>query len=885
MKSNSLQAKLTWPLAVSVTVCTLVILVVVTDLTYRTYRNELAIRSEQIGKSAQEALEITPESARRSQLISEYGASEAVRYMAIAEGSPLRVQTATQRKFIGQPLAAVSPQATRLARTARATGRSQTAWLSDGGGLVRAVPLRVPGETPSLKGVREAVLLVQVNDDYLQSSVRRNGTAVFLVMILLFSGLVGLLYSMVRTQVIRPVGQLRDFVEARLAGNTRARFSSSADDELAQLGASFERLLTDIDVERQRGTDALTELETVNRRLAGVINAAADAIIACGEDGTIGLINPAGEKLLGYTLADLAGLTLSDLVPGIASARPDAGEYIQAQALTRAGQLVPVEMTLSRSDGSQGTPLLAILRDITERLEAEQELRISQERLELAARGGQLGTWDWNTETGVCHVNEIWLEVNGLATERPSSDTVHAAWMERMDSASLQRSAEALSMIDLGDHDVMEVTVRLRIAEGEWRWIHNRGEVIERSETGKAVRLAGVSRDITAMVAARRELEVTRDDALQAFKARSEFLANISHELRTPLNGVLGMLTLLHGSRLDSEQREFVHVAERSGRSLATLINDVLDFSKLEAGEVLPEDIPFSLRELAEDVVRMCAESAQRKNVDIALIVHRAVAPILRGDPARTGQVLTNLVTNAVKFTEVGEVTVEIMPDPSLEDMLRITVRDTGIGIPADLQSGIFEAFSQADGSTTRKYGGSGLGLTISRQLVEAMHGTISVESVPGEGSSFHISLPLPSAGDEKSGGLPSAADLSSKRVLVIDDSASRLRAVQEILEPAGCDVVGVTDPDKQVAALARLAANGEGVDVVMIAHEDDPASTGQLIETTRQSEASAAARIILTMPFTAALSAGIRAMQVDAKLTRPVCGKALLEAVAAGPN
>ncbi|MEO8592784.1 MAG: response regulator [Candidatus Solibacter sp.] len=561
----------------------------------------------------------------------------------------------------------------------------------------------------------------------------------------------------------------------------------------------------------------------------GLLEATPDGLVVLNPANRIVLVNRQTEQLSGYRREELVGqcfaLLVPDFVPDTALPSRLAGPVDSERGMERVakrknGDAIPVELRCRHVVLSDGNRLYIAIRDLTERKRMESELRKIASVVEASTDFIGLATLDGEA----LFVNRAGRKMVGLDEEATIVGTSMLDFLVEEDRAGYAS-------------DILPIIMRDGHWEGESRFKHFRTGApvpmwqsaffIIDPQTNSGTALATICRDLTQRKQEQDELLTAKRAAEAATRSKSEFLANMSHEIRTPMNGVIGMTGLLLDTELTDKQRRYAEMVRSSGDSLLTLINDILDFSKIEAGKLELEILDFDPRLPVEDTIQLLAFKAQEKGLKLACVIAPEVPSPVRGDVGRLRQVLLNLAGNALKFTHEGSVVIRVGLEGEDERfaIIRFSVEDTGVGIPADHQAQMFSPFTQLDGSTSRKYGGTGLGLAISKQLVELMGGQIGLDSEPGRGSTFCFTARCEKAPDVTPCRPDAIADVEnahmaddhkarrpgmgardrSTRILVAEDNIVNQKVALAILKTLGYQADTVADGREALEALRSI--------------------------------------------------------------------------------
>jgi two-component system, sensor histidine kinase and response regulator len=642
--------------------------------------------------------------------------------------------------------------------------------------------------------------------------------------------------------------------------------------------------------ERKRREEAVRQSEEKYRLLVSNIP---DIVWTADETARVVFVTPNVEAVLGYSPDEIyeSSVWYQMIHPDFAQ---KVSEEYQSM-LTIRGQF-STEYRVQRKDGTwiwltakamssyerEGKRYtVGLCSDITVRKQAEDARKVSEERYRRLFERNLAGILRTSLDGQILDANRAMARCLGYA----SAEEVLALGLRApdfyYDPEERQTFVSGLEAGTVGSN----YELKLRHRDGSPVWVLANVSLIEgTSETGGLRIVEGTMVEITERKRAEEEWKKAKEAAEAANRAKSEFLANMSHEIRTPLNGVLGMTDLALNTELNPEQREYLEIARSSGESLLTVINDILDFSKIEARKLDLEQIVFNPGITISSAIKILGGQAAEKRLELMYEIAEGVPRAVVGDPGRLRQVLINLVANAIKFTECGEIMVHVERRSHAGDdiVLAFSVRDTGIGISADKQRIIFEAFTQADASTTRRFGGTGLGLAISSHLVSMMGGEISVESEPGKGSIFRFTVALGFAFEEREElARAKIASLAGLSVLAVDDNATNRRLLSEMLRSWGMTTTVVANASDALTCLRQTAEKWIPFSLVVIDSQMPEVDGFMLAETIKQNpQLSQVATLILTSGGRQGESKRCREIGVSAYLTKPVGGPELLETI-----
>jgi PAS domain S-box-containing protein len=598
-----------------------------------------------------------------------------------------------------------------------------------------------------------------------------------------------------------------------------------------------------------------------------------DGVVTIDRNGVIAEFNLSAERIFGWTREEILGRNISELMsdPG-RSAHEGLLKYLRGDDLTvtgrgrevgglrKDGSHVPLRRAIGHARLGEQDLFVLFITDISERRAIELALRESEQQFRSLI--GNIPGISFRCLAGADRSLVFISDGVERATGYPANDFTGPAAHRTLDALvrpeDRQRVGQAIAACVAGEQPYL-VEYQLRHADGSLRWMWENGNVA-RDADGQVRWVDGVILDISERRAMELDLRQAKEAAEQAAAARASFVANMSHEIRTPMNAILGFTDIVLDGELAPEQRRHLDTVRGAGRSLLRLLNEILDTAKLDKGAVELELADYSLLALIDELSSTFGSAARAKGLAVDIGYGPDLPPWLHGDELRMRQVLTNLLDNAIKFTAAGTVTLKA---ESSDGQLHVMVGDTGIGIPQDRLSAIFEPFTQADVSTTRRFGGTGLGTTISKQLVELMDGRIWADSAPGEGSTFHIMLPLrPAHRAPRQQRGRVAFDLPPLRLLAADDVPQNLELLCLLLKKRGHSVQTASDGERA----AQLAAGG-GFDLVLMdlqmPHVDGLAATRAI----RAAEAKAepGGRRLPVVAMTASVLEAHRKASVDA--------------------
>lgn len=606
-------------------------------------------------------------------------------------------------------------------------------------------------------------------------------------------------------KLIKPLVSMTRSLSHYEQKGTIGELPTKEQDEIGLLARSFYHLFDTIEHKSFELKHVANQAESATLKLQAILNSIVDAVITIDVDGKILAFNKSATTMFGYLESEVINQNIKILMPPRFSKHPE--KYIKSHliskkpgiigvgrellAVKKNGDVFHMLLTINEINSETGTLYTGLIRDITEsrQLEVEKkrilfEAKNAAWRLNFALSAPRIGVWDFDLESKLMLWDErMYLLFNidpGIA-ENPK-----VLWQKMIHQDDRKGIEELLKEAVHSDRKI-HYQHRIILPSNEVRYIEAHAQVMH-DENGNKVSIVGTYRDYTEQ----RQLQDLKQNALdmaeESLRLKSEFLASMSHEIRTPMNGVLGMLGLLEQSALSKQQAHHLSLANSSAHSLLALINDILDFSKIEAGKLELEILAFDIRKQFGELAESMAIRAHEKNLELVLDLTEIKESMVKGDPSRLRQILSNLVGNAIKFTNSGEVVIKAsVKEEGNQLKLFCRISDTGIGIPSDKVEHLFDSFTQVDATTTRKFGGTGLGLAIVKQLCDLMGGHVAIESEVNKGCCISFSINLES--NESLEKRNSLTDFQAINLLIVDDNITNLNAMSSQFEIWGANV------------------------------------------------------------------------------------------------
>ncbi len=634
-------------------------------------------------------------------------------------------------------------------------------------------------------------------------------------------------------RIIRPITELSNATKRVIAGNMDQKILVDSDNEIGELAENFRSMIAEIE-------NANRTLRKSEERFRGIVSSMADWVWEINAKGEYTFCSEKIENVLGYSPAEVIGKTPFDFMA------PEEAEKISEifkQIIAEKKPVKDLENWNISKDGKKmciltnGVPILnetgdllgfrGVDTDITEQKKIQEKIREDSNNFKNVY---------YNSFSPISTIDgDRFIDCNTALVKMLNARSKDDVLNTHPSELSPEMQPDGVSSFDKANE---MISIAFEKGFNNFEWTHKK---ITGEEFPVDVSLTRINfknrpvlhcfwKDLSKEKMMIDNLSRAKKEALAASRAKSEFLANMSHEIRTPMNGVIGMTDLLFDTDLDEIQLQYAKTIKSSGESLLTLINDILDFSKIDAGKLDIEEIDFDLRNLMDDFAAAMSLRTEEKGLELTCFTSPDLPDYFKGDPGRIKQILTNLTGNAIKFTKKGEISIVCRLEKKLQDSyeLYFSVKDTGIGIPKKNQEKLFEEFTQADSSITRKFGGTGLGLTISKKLAELMHGKIGIDSEEGKGSTFWFTIALKKS--EKKSNPVETGDLSKAKILAIDDNTTNLKIIGALLSswniehklaksgPEGIDMLHKAKQDNEYFDIAILDMQMPDMDGIQVA-------------------------------------------------------------------